>query len=322
MNDQSSTIPINLIGAQASVMLRAMDKAARVGTAMVHISRVHSGDLEFRLIESPFVGVDLAEPGSDRSAVFIAARQCGKTDAVMTALQEKFGIIRDDGVRVEEAPEAPAPATDAPQTVTLEQIEGKIVREDYIQELNGGTLTICVLTLANGFDVVGTSGCADPAKFNAELGRKYAREDAIKQVWPLEGYLLRERMWQAGEFEQSARAADEGWGTDPRKNDYSRPMDAQDAPVTASAAVKPVDPADTEWRRLRALDMAIQAGSSSVSGMLIDHAKEIDAYLLGEAAGKHPRYPYQTPDGRWLGADHNSYADYQQAKAKSRGSAA
>lgn len=215
--------------------------------------------------------------------------------------------IRDLGIRVEEAPEAPAPATEAPQTVTLEQIEAKIVREDYIQDSNGGTLTICVLTLANGFDVVGTSGCADPARFDAELGRKYAREDAIKKIWPLEGYLLRERMWQAGEVEQTeARAADEGWG-DPavRKNDYSRPMDAQDAPVTAREAAGQDDPADTEWRRLQAADEGW-----AINGVIKDGAR------------KSSRYPYQTPDGRWLGADHNSYADYQQAKAASRGSAA
>lgn len=119
-----------------------------------------------------------------------------------------FYTIRDDGIHVEEVHQTatPEPATDAPQTVTLEGIESKIVREDYIQALNGGTLTICVLTLANGFDVIGTSGCADPAKFDADLGKKYAREDAINKIWPLEGYLLRERMWERGDFEQPVRA--------------------------------------------------------------------------------------------------------------------
>ena len=193
--------------------------------------------------------------------------------------------IRDLGIRVEEAPEAPAPATEAPQTVTLEQIEAKIVREDYIQELNGGTLTICVLTLANGFDVVGTSGCADPARFDAELGRKYAREDAIKKIWPLEGYLLRERMWQAGEVEQTeARAADEGWGD----------------PVTASAAVEPEAVADAAecatqgaaanvmdmgWLRQRAVELALSRLPQgwSIDGAIKD-ARVIEAYLSGDAA--------------------------------------
>lgn len=54
-----------------------------------------------------------------------------------------------------------------------------------------GQLTFCVLTMRNGFTVVGKSACASPANFNAELGRRIAREDAIKNCWPLLGYQLR-----------------------------------------------------------------------------------------------------------------------------------
>jgi hypothetical protein len=55
-------------------------------------------------------------------------------------------------------------------------------------------LTICVLVLKNGFTVVGKSACADPAIFDAEIGKKVAREDAVRQVWPLLGYELRSRL--------------------------------------------------------------------------------------------------------------------------------
>lgn len=55
-------------------------------------------------------------------------------------------------------------------------------------------LTICVLVLRNGYTVFGTSACASPENFNAELGRRIAREDAIRQVWPLMGYALREKL--------------------------------------------------------------------------------------------------------------------------------
>jgi len=55
-------------------------------------------------------------------------------------------------------------------------------------------LTFCVLVMRNGFTVVGRSACASPENFNAEMGRKIARQDAVNQVWPLEGYLLRERL--------------------------------------------------------------------------------------------------------------------------------
>ena len=55
-------------------------------------------------------------------------------------------------------------------------------------------LTFCVLVLKNGFTVTGESACASPENFDAELGRKIARQNAVNKVWPLMGYALRERL--------------------------------------------------------------------------------------------------------------------------------
>lgn len=55
-------------------------------------------------------------------------------------------------------------------------------------------LTFCVLVLRNGFTVTGESACASPENFDAELGRKIARDNAINKVWPLMGYALKERL--------------------------------------------------------------------------------------------------------------------------------
>ncbi len=55
-------------------------------------------------------------------------------------------------------------------------------------------LTICVLTLKNGFTVTGESACASPENFDAELGHKIARQNAVNKVWPLMGYALKERL--------------------------------------------------------------------------------------------------------------------------------
>lgn len=57
-----------------------------------------------------------------------------------------------------------------------------------------GCLTICVLVLRNGFTVTGESACASPENFDAEIGRRIARENARRKVWALEGYLLRDRL--------------------------------------------------------------------------------------------------------------------------------
>lgn len=58
-------------------------------------------------------------------------------------------------------------------------------------------LTFCVLVLRNGFTVTGESACASPKNFDAELGRKIARQNAISKVWPLMGYELRSRLSQS-----------------------------------------------------------------------------------------------------------------------------
>jgi hypothetical protein len=57
-----------------------------------------------------------------------------------------------------------------------------------------GLLTFCVLVLKNGFTVTGESACASPENFDAELGRKIARQSAIAKVWPLMGYALKEKL--------------------------------------------------------------------------------------------------------------------------------
>jgi hypothetical protein len=55
-------------------------------------------------------------------------------------------------------------------------------------------LSICILVMQNGFVLIGMSAPASAENFNADLGRKLAYEDAIRQLWPLEGYALRDRL--------------------------------------------------------------------------------------------------------------------------------
>ena len=55
-------------------------------------------------------------------------------------------------------------------------------------------LTFCILVLRNGFTVTGESACASPENFDAELGRKIARQNAVQKIWPLMGYELRTQL--------------------------------------------------------------------------------------------------------------------------------
>lgn len=71
-----------------------------------------------------------------------------------------------------------------------EHIDEQIVQE-YYHVFPGTPLTVCALQLKNGFMVVGKSAPASPENFDADLGKKIAKEDARKQIWALEGYRLR-----------------------------------------------------------------------------------------------------------------------------------
>ncbi|HIP02478.1 MAG TPA: hypothetical protein EYG75_03085 [Campylobacterales bacterium] len=84
---------------------------------------------------------------------------------------------------------------DGNPTVTKEGINLKIIDEKY-DNPRGTTLTRCILTLENGFTVTGESASASKAKFNEEIGKRIARDQAIDKIWVLEGYLLKEKLYR------------------------------------------------------------------------------------------------------------------------------
>lgn len=101
-------------------------------------------------------------------------------------------------------------STEGPK-VTIQDIQDNIASEHYFTAYCGAKygritrdepkdsqalklLTFCVLVLKNGFTVTGESACVSHENFDAEIGRKIARDNAINKVWPLMGYALKERL--------------------------------------------------------------------------------------------------------------------------------
>jgi len=72
-------------------------------------------------------------------------------------------------------------------------LEDVIASERY-HVFDGTTFTACLLTLVNGYNVIGESACASPENFNPDIGRKIARKNAVNKIWALEGYLLRQKI--------------------------------------------------------------------------------------------------------------------------------
>lgn len=79
--------------------------------------------------------------------------------------------------------------------ITPEHINSLILTEQY-HVFPGTTLTVCALTLRNGYIVTGESAAASPENFDESIGRKIACRKAYDQIWALEGYLLRQRLYE------------------------------------------------------------------------------------------------------------------------------
>lgn len=82
-------------------------------------------------------------------------------------------------------------------------VQAAMSEQDELTRLTGmhgelRLLTFCVLRLRNGFTVTGESACASPENFDAEIGRKIARQNAVDKIWPLMGYELRTKLCSAG----------------------------------------------------------------------------------------------------------------------------
>jgi len=91
--------------------------------------------------------------------------------------------------------EIQAKGLNAPR-LTPDLIDATVYYEQY-HVFPNTTMTVCALTLRNGYIVTGESAAASPENFDQAIGRKIARDNARNKIWALEGYLLRETISKA-----------------------------------------------------------------------------------------------------------------------------
>lgn len=70
-------------------------------------------------------------------------------------------------------------------------------------------MTIAVIVLQNNFLVTGESACADLSMYSKEVGEKIAIDNAVKKVWALMGYALKEKLYQVNETSYKERLVNE-----------------------------------------------------------------------------------------------------------------
>ena len=79
--------------------------------------------------------------------------------------------------------------------LTPAQIDNAIIRNQF-HVFEESCLTVCCLTLLNGFTVTGESACASPENFDEQIGRDIAFKNAREKIWALEGYLLKQCLYE------------------------------------------------------------------------------------------------------------------------------
>lgn len=83
-------------------------------------------------------------------------------------------------------------------------IDAQIVGEQY-HVFPGTTMTVCALTLRNGYIVLGESAAASAENFDEAIGRRIARDNARNKIWALEGYALRNALSGRAPFNEALR---------------------------------------------------------------------------------------------------------------------
>lgn len=96
-----------------------------------------------------------------------------------------------------------------PWRVSLESMKRRVANVEYIYPESIPHMTIAIVTLDNGYALQGMSAPADPANFNEERGKEFAYEDAMRKMWPLEAYVMRDVL--SGQISMSPEEAERRW---------------------------------------------------------------------------------------------------------------
>lgn len=76
--------------------------------------------------------------------------------------------------------------------VTPDMLNDEVADVEY--QVFHGVLTVCCITMQNGFMVTGESACASPENYDWVIGEKIAFANAKEKMWPLLGFRLKDKL--------------------------------------------------------------------------------------------------------------------------------
>jgi transcription antitermination factor NusG len=81
-------------------------------------------------------------------------------------------------------------------TVTAEQIGKIVAATEFKTQTVYGKTTIVSAKLPNGFVIIESSSCVDPANYDEKIGVQACRERIINKIRELEGYKLQDELYR------------------------------------------------------------------------------------------------------------------------------
>lgn len=79
-------------------------------------------------------------------------------------------------------------------TVTQNEVRAILDNSEFEWQFHFGKTLIGVCKLPNGFVLVESSSCVDPANYSEEIGKAIIMTRFENKVWELEGYVLQKKV--------------------------------------------------------------------------------------------------------------------------------
>lgn len=79
-------------------------------------------------------------------------------------------------------------------TVTQDQINSIIEKTQFVTETYFDKTTVVLAKLPNGFIIVESSSCVDPANYDEKMGFEICKGRIVNKVWELEGFALQSKL--------------------------------------------------------------------------------------------------------------------------------